>query len=145
MFTLIDIGVSVQRAILVQTEIERCCLETGDVLLGHRDYAETEEALFFVLLMEPLHLSKHLEILDQALQHAVINSFHPAIYGCMMNVSCAPSLLISEQLQGFPLRFGEVWFVDYTEVQQGYLFLRNVQLTEEQARWLVEHEIKWAS
>jgi len=142
MFTLIDIGVSEQHAKAVQAVIESCCTETGDVLLGQRNYAETEEVLFFVLLMEPMHLSKHLAILDGALQQAVINSFHPAIYGYMINVCCAPSQEISTQLQEFPLRFGEVCFSDSTDTARAFIFIRGTELTEAQTMWLVEHKIE---
>src|SRR2546421_13054716 len=104
MFTLIDIGVPAANGEAVQSVIESCCAETGDLLIGRRAYVETEEVLFFVLLMQPIHLSEHLKVLDQALQQAVINSFHPAIYGCMITVS-GPSMESLEDLHGFPLRF----------------------------------------
>jgi|SRR5579859_7895898 len=142
MFTLIDVGVSESYAEAVQVEIERCCTETGDVLLGQRNYAETEEVLFFVLLMEPIHLSKHLAVLDGALQQGVINSFHPAIYGSMISLYCTSSQSMSTQLQELPLRFGEVCFVDYTDTQRAFIFIRGTELTEAQSTWLVEHELE---
>jgi hypothetical protein len=68
MAILIHVGVSLANFDAVQTEIDRCCSETGDILTGRRIYEDIEEALLVVQLIEDFNISKHTKILNKATQ-----------------------------------------------------------------------------
>jgi hypothetical protein len=143
MFTLIDVTVPAANVRAVQAELERCCAVAGDLLIGRRRSDEMDTMQFTILLLQQIHHTQHVAVLDRALQQDTISSFQSANYERMINLFCDSSFNIEERLLGFPLRSGESCFPDVVDEGHGYLFTRYTLMTPKQTSWLQEREVKW--
>lgn len=143
MFTLIAITVMQANAQGVREVLAQCCAETGDFFEGLRYYSEIDEISYFVRLKEGTHLSRHLTVLDQALQQGMIVSFQPALYEHDIRLLCSSSCAIDELLHEFPLRTGQTWFQALSDRQTAYICTRRSLLQPQQSAWLIEQKIRW--
>jgi hypothetical protein len=139
---LVVVLVALPNVLAVQAQLEECCSKTGDSLLSRFRARGSDEAAFVVLLMEKIHLSTHLRILDQALQGGAILGFQIITYQQLVPICCPAPLVIREQLQQFPRQASEFWFPDITSEQQGYIFMRNEALSKEQSEWLRARQVQ---
>lgn len=138
---LIEIAVPSAYASDVEKVIDQCCAETGDRLLGRRDYPEVEQLFLVVQLRHDIHLSKHVPILSQALQHSMISSFE-FTQGNVVKVS---SPTIFDHICNFPLSLGDSWVPAAHNLHTIYLNIHRSFLSAAQATWLHLHEdVTWS-
>jgi len=133
---LIEVVVPGSLAHQVEPAIEQCCAESGDRLLGRREYQEVNELFLVVQLLQDAHQSKHVPILGQALQNSMISSFN-FVQGSLVAVS-SPDIL--EQIHSFPLSLGDSWVPSARDPNCIYLCLHRPLLTHAQAAWFLLHE-----
>jgi hypothetical protein len=143
MFTMIEIAVLTENAEIVQTEIRRCCTETGDLFLGRRIDKATGEFNLFVQLKQRVHLSHHLSVLDMALQSQLILSFLCATYNQMILLMCDTPCGVRCRMPTFPLALGETWFLLAADEEEGYICTRRALLSPPQSAWLIQQEMRW--
>ncbi len=139
---VIHIEVTVPLAYVHEVEpfLKQCCAEVGDKLLGRRAYPESDEVLFVVQLTHDANSSKHIAVLQSALQQNIVSSFQFA-RGSIIELA---SPLIIEQMRDFPLLFGDVWIPSLGDPQCVYFLTHKQLMTATQAAWVLNHpEIKW--
>lgn len=124
----------------VEPFLMQCCEEIGDRLLGCRAYPEADEVLFVVQLMHDANSSKHIAILQSALQQNMIASFRFA-RGSIVEFA---SPVIIEQMRDFPLIFGDTWIPALDSPQHVYFLTHKRLMAATQAAWILNHqEIAW--
>jgi len=137
---LIEVAVPNSHADDVEKAIDQCCAETGDRLLGRRNYSEVNELFLVVQLLHDVHLSKHVPILSQALQQMLIHSF-VFTQGTVVKVS-SPDVL--SRIYSFPLSSGDSWVPSAHDRHTVYLNIHRPMLNAVQAEWLHLQETHWS-
>lgn len=143
---LIYIAVPIENEQTLCAELKRCCAETGDQLIGHRVYEDVGEVLFVVCLAHQYVLTKHIHILNQALQAQLILSFQPEKAQVMMICSQGNVLAphnIAALLKGFPLRPSESWFPAIDDSEKAYLCTNTRKLNQQQIAWLESRHLTY--
>ena len=137
---LIEVTVPGACAQEIEPALIKCCAGTGDVFLGRQYYEEIDQWLYVVYLLHIIHLSTHVSMLSQALQHQTIMSFE-CVQGNLVRAS-APDILA--QMYTFPLSGGDSWIPAWHDPQSIFLYCDRPLLTKEQAVWFVLHGgIQW--
>jgi hypothetical protein len=139
---LIHVAVAVDNTQSVQSAVNNCCEETGDIPIGRRYYEDVGEMLLVVQLINDLHLSKHVKVLSQALHQRAILSFQFE-HTHLVTVHCQPSLRILDVMHDFPLSAGESWFPAIADEQMGYLCTRGEEMKSDQVLWFEEHQLDY--
>ncbi len=142
MFLLIHVAVPLANEDAVQSEVGRCCAETGDIPLGRRVYKESGEVLLVVRLVQDYHLSEHVKLLNQALQQQIILSFQSEVTN-LVSVRCKPPRSIVESMHDFPLQWNESWFPAIADPHQAYFCTRRMLIGEDQIAWFNRHHFSY--
>ncbi len=137
---LIEVAVPSSHADDVEKVIHHCCAETGDTLLGRRDYPDVNELLLVVQLLHDVHISKHVPVLSQALQHLLIHSF-VFTQGVVVKVSSSDILT---SMYEFPLSSGDSWVPSAHNPHTVYLSIHRPTLSAKQIAWLHCQEVDWS-
>ena len=136
----IEVVVPDERVQAVEPVLAQCCAQVGDLFLGQRRDPETDQHLFLVRLTHDPHLSKHLSVLGQGLEQALITSFH-SVRGSVLALS-GPDIL--EHISRFPFMLDDTWVPAIHSQNEVYLCIGHNLLTGQQAAWLHLHsEIRW--
>lgn len=129
--SIIEIGLPTSAMASVQSALEACLQETGDMLIGHQVYDDLT-LLVVRLLGDTVQL--HLDILSAAFRQELINSFQ--VVSCQLFKVVFRQASAKMSLRDFPLHVGESWFTAANEENAAYICLTSPQLSQEQIAWL---------
>lgn len=132
---LIHVDVPLVNIDMIQSQIQRCCAELGDQLIGRRVYDEFAEVLLVIQLERDKHYYQHVKVLNTALQQRQILSFQSENVNLIL-VQCHPPQHIRDDMSRFPLQPNESWFPSIADEQTAYLCVQSFLLRWDQENWM---------
>lgn len=114
----------------------------NDRVLARCEYEELDRALLVVQLSPMTDESKHADFLQSALQSDIVESYG-YVTSYPVSAFLNPSLDRYEQMQDFPLRYGESWLPAIDNPNKVYICLDKPFLASSQTAWLSNHQVRW--
>lgn len=129
--SIIEVALPTANVSAIQSVLEQCLLETGDLLIGRQTY---DDQTLLVVRMLGDSIPAHLKMLAPAFYNEQIDSFQ--IIACHLFKIVFKTTVYENTLRRFPLHMGESWFASSEEKNTAYLCLNVPHLRQEQICWL---------
>jgi hypothetical protein len=139
---LIHIDVPLPNIDLIRPQVEQCCQEVGDRLIGHRIYEDVGEVLLVACLSHDEHFIHHIKLLNAAFHRHLILSFQSE-HTNLIRVSCPPPGDIRSIMRGFPLLDSDSWFPAIDDGQIAYVSTHGILLKTGQEQWMEEQGLDY--
>jgi hypothetical protein len=140
MTVLAEIVGSVAQEKAIQQAVEAFCKAADGELIGRR---VNEKIWLIVRLPQMVDISKNRSPLNQALNKSIIESFQYR-NGDLVQITFEHPVNLQEQMETFPLRPHEIWFLALDNPYQVYVCLSKPLMLAKQSAWLLVHPVKWA-
>ncbi len=115
---------------------------TGDILLARSPYEELGRVLLVFRLLPTTDIEACTMFLQNALKESTIESYEYVI-STLVSVSLQSISDRDTQMRDFPLAAGDAWLPAIDDPRKVYLSIDVMPMTNEQIRWLNEHQVTW--